>query len=309
MVRLTDMSEYHELVLQHGVDGARKLAAGKHDRRLIEIAAKILADDTERMGISHAGFALTSLPHRHTNATVWQRDGYRVKLVLESGRDESTKWVGLPYGSKARMILLYLQTQAIRNNSREVELGPSMRSWLTAMGAHTGGMTYRQVTEQTCRISACRLTFFTHLDELRLRQNGAFVDQEITLFSNPDGRQQLLWQESVTINELFFNSLKQHPVPLAENALRNISSSSFAIDVYIWLAYRLHILEKAVPIGWPAIHAQFGAGFKHVRHLKPTFLGALKLAQTVYPGSRIDIDWETGIVLHPSPPPVAKLLR
>ena len=32
------------------------------------------------------------------------------------------------------MILLYLQTQAIRTRSREVELGRSMRHWLDRMG-------------------------------------------------------------------------------------------------------------------------------------------------------------------------------
>ena len=46
------------------------------------------------------------------------------------------------------MILLYLQTQAIRNNSREVELGPSMKSWMAAMGIATvGGMPYTLVTD------------------------------------------------------------------------------------------------------------------------------------------------------------------
>jgi hypothetical protein len=47
----------------------------------------------------------------------------------------------------------------------------------------------------------------------------------------------------VTINELFFRSLKQHPVPISENALKHISGSSLAIDVYIWLAYRLNVIE------------------------------------------------------------------
>ncbi len=59
------MSEIHELVLTHGVEKARELVSAQ-DRRLVEIAAEMLADETARMGISHAGFALTSLPHRAT---------------------------------------------------------------------------------------------------------------------------------------------------------------------------------------------------------------------------------------------------
>src|SRR5919199_6307922 len=156
------MSEIHELVLHHGVERARELARSKQDRRLVEIAAEMLTEEEARIGFSHAGFALTSLPHKAIPEPVWRREAYRVKLLVESGRDDEAELIGLPYGAKARMILLYLQTQAVRTDSREVELGRSMRSWMSAMGIVTvGGMTYKQVTEQARRISACRLTFFT----------------------------------------------------------------------------------------------------------------------------------------------------
>jgi hypothetical protein len=303
------MSEIHELVLKHGVEKARELVS-EHDRRLVDIAAEMLADETARMGISHAGFALTSLPHRAIVEPVWRREGYRITLLVESGRDREARLIGLPFGAKARMILLYLQTQAVRNNSREVELGPSMKSWMAAMGIATvGGMTYKLVTEQARRISACRLTFFSRHDDLELRQNGAFVDQELSLFgNNMDGRQGLLWQETVTINEQFFRSLKNHPVPVAESALRCICSSSLAIDVYIWLAYRLHSLEKPVSISWAAVHGQFGAGFRLVRQIKPTFTDALRLALTVYPEAKVEVDQQKGLILHPSRPPVPRLV-
>jgi hypothetical protein len=48
--------------------------------------------------------------------------------------DSAGEFVGVPFGSRARLILLYLQTQALRSRSREVELGRSMREWLRRMG-------------------------------------------------------------------------------------------------------------------------------------------------------------------------------
>lgn len=300
------MNDIHDLVLQHGVEQARELVSTKADRRLVEIAAEILADGTDRMGISHAGFALTSLPHREIREAVWRREGHRITLLVESGRNRQAQLVGVPCGSKARMILLYLQTQAIRCATREVELGPSMRSWMTAMGiATTGGMTYKLVTKQAQRIAACRLTFFTRRDDLELRQNAAFVDSEISLFASTDDAQHSLWQETVTLNEQFFKSLQNHPVPVLESALRYISSSSLAIDIYIWLAYRLHSLARPTLISWPALHAQFGAGFKLARQIKPTFIEGLRLAMTVYPEARLEIDRQKGLTLYPSSPPVA----
>jgi hypothetical protein len=301
------MSAIHDLVLHHGVEHARELAHSKQDRRLIEIAAETLAEETARIGFSHAGFALTSLPHKAILDSVWRRESCRVKLLVESGRDGNAELIGLPYGAKARMILIYLQTQAVRHDSREVELGRSMRSWLSAMGIATvGGMTYKQVIEQAKRISACRLTFLTRQDDIELRQNGALVDQAISLFSNGNGQQGLLWQESVTINELFFRSLKKHPVPISENALKHISSSSLAIDVYIWLAYRMNVLDQPLPISWPALFAQFGSNFAKLSHFKPTFLDAMRLALSVYPDAQVQVDPQKGLTLLPSKPAVSK---
>ena len=53
------------------------------------------------------------------------------------------------------------------------------------------------------------------------------------------------------------------------------------------------------------MHAQFGAGFRLVRQIKPTFLEALNFALAVYPEARVDADRQ-GLTLHPSPPAVPK---
>jgi len=58
-------------------------------------------------------------------------------------------------------------------------------------------------------------------------------------------------------------------------------------------------------VSWAAVHAQFGAGFRLVRQIKPTFTEALQLALAVYPEARVDVGKE-GLVLHPSPPAVPK---
>jgi hypothetical protein len=139
------------------------------------------------------------------------------------------------------------------------------------------------VLEQARRISACRLTFLTEIPGAELRQNGAFVQDSITLTAATDKRQHAVWQDSVRLDNGFWRSLREHPVPVREEAVRAIGARSLALDVYIWLAYRLHVVTKATPVGWTALHAQFGAGFKAVRQLKPTFREALTLALAVYP--------------------------
>ena len=85
-------------------------------------------------------------------------------LIIEPGKlfrhgEEEGTLYGVPFGPRARVILLDLQSEAIKTNSREIELGSSMRQWLDRMGIERGGKTYRAFRDQAARISACRLTF------------------------------------------------------------------------------------------------------------------------------------------------------
>lgn len=300
------MGEVHRLIVQHGADTARAMADSKAGRQAVDAAAALLSEEETRLGITHAGFAMTSLPHRRIADPLWSRQGNRTKLLVESGRTGDGDWIGVPYGSVARLILLYLQTEAIRTNDPEVELGRSMRSWMTRMSLASGGRNYQLVAEQARRISACRLTFLTDLaGGAEHRHNGAFVQDAISLAGVTDSAQPSLWQDKVRLDQGFWKSLQSHPVPVREEAIRAIGPRSMAIDVYVWLAYRLHSLSKTTPVSWPAVHAQFGAGFKAIRQMKPVFLDALSLAMAVYPEAQVDVE-QDGLALHPSAPAVPK---
>jgi hypothetical protein len=72
--------------------------------------------------------------------------------------------------------------------------------------------------------------------------------------------------------------------------------------------FRLRPLDRSTPVSWPALHTQFGAGMKALRHFKPVFMEAFKLALAVYPEAQVDMDEDRGgIVMHPSAPAVPKI--
>lgn len=298
------MGQVHQLILKEGLQEARKSAASEIERLCVDAAYGILSDEKGGIGIAHAGFAMTALPHKRTEKTIWERDSGSVKLLVESGLDANQKPIGIPSGPQARMILLYLQTQAVRTRSREVELGTSMNAWLHAMGIPVGGRTYRAVREQSLRISRCRLTFFRRTASARMVTNGAFVRDAIMPLNPDDERQLPLWQERVTLDEGFYKSLIEHPLPLREAAIRQISKSSLAIDLYIWLAYRLHILSEPVEITWSSLHRQFGDGYKESRKFKRDVIQPLNLALAAYPDAHVEMDEKRGLTLYPSDPPV-----
>ena len=102
-----------------------------------------------------------------------------------------------------------------------------------------------------------------------------FVDGEVA-----DG-QGSLFVETARLSETFFQQISLHAVPLDEVAIRQIRNSSMALDIYCWLAYRLHSLSGNKPISWAAVAGQFGAGIKLRKHFKPTFTENLNLALAV----------------------------
>ncbi len=300
-----------QLVLIHGRDRASAMVPDKH-RSLVNIAAEVLSDEQQRIGISYTGFCLTSLPHKRlADNAIWEKRGHRVTLMIEPGRMKSrgkTILYGVPFGARARMILLYLQTMAVRTSNREVELGRSMREWLERMGIAYGGETAKALREQASRISACSLKFFWEGDEEDGWTASRIVNSGLRFHAMETEHQTSLWEDRVVLDEIFYKALRDHPVPLQEAAIRQLRDRSMSLDLYVWLAWRLHTLNKPTPITWAAIHAQFGAGFQAIRHFRPRFLDALGPAVAAYPEAKVNLN-DSGIVLHPSKPPVTRLAR
>ena len=108
-----------------------------------------------------------------------------------------------------------------------------------------------------------------------------------------------LWQAKVRLGDTFLRSLREHPVPVREEAVKAIGTRSMAIDISVWLAYRLHALTERTAISWLSLHTQFGSGFKRVRQFKATFLDWLAMAVAVYPEAHVDA--EEGLILYPFP--------
>jgi hypothetical protein len=136
------------------------------------------------------------------------------------------------------------------------------------------------------------------------------VNQHIldtSMFIEDDKAQGGLFVEKACLSQSFFDELKKHPVPVEEAAVRQIANNSVALDVYCWLAYRLHSLSGPITVSWKALHAQFGQSVARLDHFKEHFRLTLALAMSVYPDANVEESISGGgLVLRPSKPPVAK---
>lgn len=303
------MGAVHQLLVEKGRQGALDL--GAHDRPVVEAAAGYLGDEDTAVGYLYSGWCQAALPHKRLPDTEgWQIQSDHTSLIVEPGMRLGPAGrpvpVGIPYGSRAKLILIFLQTEAIRTQSREIELGGSLRAWLTKLGITVSGPSASAVRDQAERISRCRLTFQVQKGSALGLVNQNIVDEALFLETPDEGRASM-FLNTAKLSEGFFAQLKRHPVPLEEAAIKQLSNNSMALDAYAWLAYRLHSLRRPVLVPWPSLMAQFGGGFSQLKHFKPRFLVSVRLAMAVYPAAKVEEDAE-GLLLHHSPPPVARKL-
>jgi Plasmid encoded RepA protein len=300
------VAEVHDLLLTHG-----KEVALRHDvsRAVVEAAAAYLSSEETDIGYLFSGWAQAALPHRRLpDDAAWQVTTDRVTLIVQPGLRPSPTGtpvsVGVPYGSRARLILLYLQTEAVRANCREVELGRSLHAWLRRLEIPIGGKQMASVRDQAERISRCRLSF-----QIKQGSRTGLVNQHIldtSMFIEDESSQGGLFVEKACLSQSFFDELKKHPVPVEEAAVRQIANNSLALDVYCWLAYRLHSLDAPISVSWKALHGQFGRSVARLDHFKDHFRTVLGLAMSVYPDAKVEeTSTGSGLTLHPSKPPVS----
>jgi hypothetical protein len=280
------MGEVHRLLGEHGRQGTLFLSPDI-DRRVIDIASGYMSDEDAGLGFVYSGWAACALPHKRlSDHELWQVRTDRASLLVEPGRrqlpDGGLEWVGVPYGSRARLIMIYLQSEALKTSSREIQLGKSLRDWLGRMGISVGGKSIIDIREQAERIARCRLTF-----EIQQAGKSAMAQQLVVdhaLFSDngvDSGGTRLM--ESTRLSESFYEQLRKHPIPLEDAAVRGINRHSLALDIYCWLAYRLPSLARPTPISWRALHSQFGTGVRRLDHFRETYSEQLALALAVYP--------------------------
>ena len=278
------------------------------DRGLVEAASTYMGDEDGALNFVYSGWAQCALPHRRLpNDQPWEIAAERVRLVVEPGRrprngDGPLEFLGVPFGSHARLILLYLQTEALRTGSREVELGRSLRDWLGRIGVSVGGRTGKLVKDQAERISRCRLTFHLQGGKSAGLVNQSIVDRALFIDDENPGQGRLSL-ETAKLSEGFFEQLRRHPVPLEEAAICALSNNPAALDTYLWLAYRLHALPCPKLVPWRALKGQFGVSYRELYHFKNKWTGALRMALAVYPAAKVEIV-DDGVVLNPSRPPV-----
>jgi hypothetical protein len=284
------------------------------EQRLVDGSADIAAREADSILFQHTVLCQICMPYRDPGAAtrVWDRKQGRAHLRIEAGsamhpEKESLVDIGLPFGPKPRIILAYLNAEALRTRNPVIEVEGTLTSFVTRLGLNNGGRSIRVVKDQLARLAASRILLGVMTGEHRAATLTMPIVDAFELWFEKTANQRVLWPSTVRLSNEYFTTLCNHAVPLDERAIANLSHSAMGLDLYAWLAQRLHRVphDKAQFITWVALKDQFGWHYDKMFKFKQVFRTTLRSVKTQYPAAKFDMD-NKGMTLHCSPPPVAR---
>ena len=256
------------------------------------------------LGFMARDLVQAGLPHRRPDGICFVRQNGDLTFSISAH-----PIAGLPYGRYPRLLLIWITTEAVRRKSPVLQLGPTLSGFMAQLGLTPAGGrwgTIRQLRDQMTRLFSSTIAFTRDR-----RATGEWLDsgfritRKTHLWWNPSNPGQCVsWRSKIELSPGFFEILVDRPVPVdlrAASALR----SPFALDVYVWLTYRMSYLRRPTEIPWSALASQFGAEYARVRDFKSAFLRHARSVVTIYPAARMTPQ-ARGLLLEPSPPHVSK---
>lgn len=261
------------------------------------------------IAFTHSVLCQLGLPRRSIKEREFFRQTGEVWLSVKAGYiDEGTGPVEqpVPYGALPRLALAWISTAAVKTRSPEIYIGKTAAEFLRLLGMDAQGARYAALSTQMKALAACSLQMGFRgqtFNEQVVRQFDAWAtprQSEVAPVRN-------YWPGRIILTDDYFREISEHSVPLDSRALHALKGSALELDIYAWLAQRLHrITGNAITISWTALREQFAIEYKGKdpgRDFKRAFSKALANVLKVYPEARVKTVYG-GIELGSSAPPV-----
>src|SRR5918998_4526296 len=186
---------------------------------------------------------------------------------------------------------MHFNSEALRHGSPVIPVEDTMTAFFRRlMGDKTqDGRQANMLKAQLSALAAATFRMRVAYDDHSV-QVDAKVVSKFELWLNREDSQRVLWPTTLRLSLDYYESLTRYAVPLDERAVAVLAHSAMALDIYCWLAQRLHRVAKDKPqfIPWAALFEQFGQNYAQVRFFRRDFLTTLKQVVAVYPTARFD---------------------
>jgi hypothetical protein len=258
------------------------------------------------MAFNHSILCQVGLPRSKVLGNEFMRRSGDAWLNVQAGYLDLGKGPvlqSIPYGPMPRLALAWISTYAKRHKTREIPIGESASQFLQFIGMDSQGSRHSKLRQQMHALAACRMQLGFNGSTF----NGQPVDQFDAWIPSATNLQRTLWSGRMILSEAYFLEVMENGVPLDYRALIALKGSALAIDVYSWLAHRLHRIEgRPVLVHWKSLRTQFADEYQGKdadKDFKKQFMKVLPSVLGVYPQANIK-QVKGAIMLQKSLPPI-----
>jgi hypothetical protein len=297
----------------------KELVVTRSRARLVDAHAEIVGEgEPEEITFLHSLLAQCSIPYRQPEKGTrdFVRSNGSSSLILTAGflinpKTQKPVLQELPYGSRPRLLLVHLCSQAVKTQSPTIGINETMSAFMRELGlAVTGGATgtIGGFKSQLNRLAASRMQLLIGGEGRASVLNPSPVISKYDVWFPTNADQKALWPSEITLSAEFFESLKNFALPLDSRAIRALQDSARALDCYTWLAARLPRVtdKRGSRVSWRALESQFGGpDIGNAKTFKRNMTTALRKVLLVYPAARVEAV-DGGLLLRRSAPPIAR---
>lgn len=279
----------------------------------------------DRSTITDAAFIATqlvqaTLPHSDPKADTWTRRNGNFTLGIQAGfNHETEKSYGLPYGSLPRLVLLWINTEAVKTKSRRLELGSSLAQFMRQLDldpSHGGKRGDAQrLHKQMQRLFHAKISFIISQTTNNEQHGRASIDMQVAPKSQfwwnlKDREQGTLWNSWIELGEDFYNSIISWPIPVDLRAIKALKHSPLAIDLYQLLCRECQRVQKSAKtrlIPWRSLMQQVGANYTGedaAKNFARKVRKELRAVQNVMPTLKLELVDGGFTILEGSTPPI-----
>jgi hypothetical protein len=280
----------------------------KHDA-LIDIGD---GNSPAELGYMARIMVLCTLPHSDPGDDVqlFKRQNGKFRLYIQAGAETP-----LPYGTYPRLLFAWICREVIRTKERKLVLGDSLSAFMRELGLEvTGGRwgTIARFKEQVDRTLNARVSaIYEDVSEdgrqgRKCTKNAQVASKSDLWWKYDEPEQATFWKSTMEVGEKLYEEIIHHPVPFDMRVLKEIKQSPLAIDLYLWLTYRLSKMSEPLTIGWNSLHQQFGADYSQVKDFRTKSLKYMKEIQKGWPSLQFDTP-RGRLKLYPTGPHIAKI--
>ncbi|MDE0432750.1 MAG: replication protein RepA [Bryobacterales bacterium] len=223
--------------------------------------APVLSSSPFKLLYLPPAFVSMTLPHRKLSHNEFTRNNGNYSLSILS-----RKKIGLPYGTFARLILLYLTTIRVTSRERRFLFSDSWRDFLKTIDTPWCSTSRIAAQDQLERLCSSSFSILSK-DKKDKDFKGMFITDQWTRTAK--GIQ-------IALSEKFFILSGKSVVPLETKIIHRLRRSPLAIDLYAWLTYRTTNVNHPTLIKWKDLENQFGSHYKRTRDFRSKFCPTLE---------------------------------